>query len=82
MMAAYWIYCDGHFKGMQIKSLCSILNIYSAKISIVSMKLGRKKIVFPNEEEGKRERKRERKKYLFGHLFVSGTEALKPLRFC
>lgn len=46
------------------------------------MKLEGKKIVLPDEgRKEKRERKRERKKYLFGHLFVSGTELLKPLRF-
>ena len=60
-----------------------VLNRYSVVCQLCLNKTGRKKkIVLPNEgRKEKRERKREIKKYLFGHLFVSGTELLKPLKF-
>ena len=61
-----------------------ILNIYSAVYQLCLNETGKKKkkIMLPNEGRNeKRERKREIKKYLFGHLFVSGTELLKPLKF-
>lgn len=52
-------------------------------VNYVSLKLEeKKKIMLPNEgRKEKTESKREIKKYLFGHLFVSGTELLKPLKF-
>ena len=56
-----------------------ILNIYSAVYQLCLNETGRKKKRLCYQmKEG---RKRERKKYLFGHLFVSGTELLKPLKF-
>ena len=59
-----------------------ILNIYSAVCQLCLNETGRKKKDYATKwrKEGK-EREEERDKYLFGHLFVSGTELLKPLKF-